>query len=132
MKELEKLIELVAHKQKIDLKRGEAKYMDTDWIAQSIVDEVKEVQDEIRADNVAHLEDELSDILWGWLTLVEKLKDSGYVESHEAILKRALKKYEERILPLYGDKRDHAIWREVKGRQKELLEEERVNRLKEG
>ena len=93
MKELEELITLVAHKHKIDQKRGEAKYMDTDWIAQSIVDEVEEVKEEIKSNNKAHLEDELSDILWGWLMLIEKLKDSGYVEGHEAIIQRALKKY---------------------------------------
>ena len=121
MKELEELIKLVAQKHKIDQKRGEAKYMDTDWITQSIVDEVEE---EIKPNNKAHLEDELSDILWGWLTLIEKLKDSGYVDGHEAIIQRALKKYQERILPLYGDARDHDIWREIKERQKRVLKEE--------
>jgi len=126
MKALEELIALVAHKQKIDQKRGEAKYMDTDWIAQSIINEVYEVKEEIKPNNKAHLEDELSDILWGWLTLIEKLKDSGYVEGHEAIIKRALKKYQERILPLCGDARDHGIWREVKEEQKRVLEEERA------
>ena len=132
MKELKKLIELVAHKHQIDLKRGEVKYMDTDWLSQAIVEEVKEVQDEIRANNIAHLEDELSDVLWGWLTLIENLKESGYVDSHETVIKRALKKYEERILPLHGDERDDGIWQEVKERQKEVLEEERINRRKEG
>ncbi len=122
---MKKLIELVAHKHKIDLKRGEAKYMNTDWLLNAIVDEVQEVKEEIRANNVAHLEDELSDILWGWLTIIEKLKDKGYVTSHETILKRALKKYEERILPLNGDKKDNIIWKEVKARQKEELEKER-------
>ena len=122
---MKKLIELVAHKHKIDLKRGEAKYMNTDWLLNAIVDEVQEVKEEIKPNNIAHLEDELSDILWGWLTIIEKLKDEGYVTSHEAILQRALKKYEERILPLKGDKRDNAIWKEVKMRQKELLDKEK-------
>lgn len=125
MKELKELIKLVAYKHQLDLKRNEEKYMDTDWIAQSIVDEVKEVQEEIKPNNIAHLEDELSDILWGWLTLIENLKDKGYVESHESIIERALKKYEERILPLYGDERDHDVWREVKAKQKEALEKEK-------
>ena len=125
MKALEELIALVEHKHKIDEKRGEAKYMDTDWIAQSIVDEVEEVKEEIKPNNTAHLEDELADILWGWLTLVEKLKDSGYVESHKSIIQRALKKYQERILPLYGDARDHDTWKEVKEKQKKVLEQER-------
>ena len=125
MKKLNELINLIAYKHQHDLKRGEEKYMNTDWIAQAIVDEVKEVQEEIKPNNIAHLEDELSDILWGWLTLIENLKDKGYVESHESIIERALKKYEERILPLYGDERDHDVWREVKAKQKEALEKEK-------
>ena len=125
MKELKELIKLVAHKHQVDLKRGEAKYMDTNWIAQSIVDEVEEVKEEIKPNNKAHLEDELTDILWGWLTLVENLKDRGYVESHGSIIERALKKYEERIRPLYGDARDDGIWQEVKRKQKETLKREK-------
>ncbi len=122
---MKKLIELAVLNHQIDLKRGESKYMDNEWLLNAIIDEVKEVKEEIRPNNVAHLEDELSDILWGWLTIVEKLKDRGYVTSHEAILQRALKKYEERILALKGDERDHTIWKEVKARQKEELEKER-------
>ena len=122
---MNKLIELVAHKHQIDLKRGESNYMDSDWLLNAIVEEVQEVKEEIKPNNVAHLEDELSDILWGWLTIVENLKDEGYVSSHEAILQRGLKKYEERILSLKGEERDHAIWKEVKARQKEELEKER-------
>lgn len=124
MKTVEKLIALAKKKQQIDLKRGEAKFMNPDWLLDSICDEVEEVREEIKADNVAYLEDELSDILWGWMILVEKLQADAYVGSHEAIMKRALKKYEERILPLRGDSGDHEIWREVKARQKEVLREE--------
>ena len=122
---MKKLIELVAYKHQIDLKRAEAKYMDSEWLLNAIVEEVQEVKDEIKPNNVAHLEDELSDVLWGWLTIVEKLKDEGYVTSHEAILERGFKKYEQRILSLKGDERDHVIWKEVKAWQKEELEMER-------
>ena len=128
MEDLERLIALAKHKQEIDIKRGEAKFMNPHWLLDSIRDEVEEVREEIKADNLAHLEDELSDILWGWMVLVEKLKDDNYVGSHEDIMKRALKKYEERILPLKGNSGDHAIWREVKGQQKEALEEEKRRR----
>jgi len=125
MEALEKLIALAKHKQQIDLKRGETKFMNPHWLLDSIRDEVEEVREEIKADNKAYLEDELSDILWGWMVLVEKLKDDNYVGSHEEIIKRALKKYEERILPLNGDSADHEIWREVKAWQKEVLAKER-------
>lgn len=121
MQELNKLIELAAYKYELDQKRDEPKYMDNAWLLQAIISEVAEVQEEIKPNNIAHLEDELCDILWGWMTIVENLKSEGYVTSHEAIFKRALKKYEERILPLYGDSRDHQVWREVKAEEKEAL-----------
>lgn len=130
MKTVEKLIALAKHKQQIDIQRGEPKFMNPNWLLDSIRDEVEEVREELKADNLPHLEDELSDILWGWMVLVEKLKDDNYVGSHEAIMKRALKKYEERILALHGDSGDHEIWREVKEKQKKALEEERVHRVK--
>ena len=121
MQELKRLIELVKHKNKTDLKRGEKKFMNPDWLLDRIIDEIEEVREEVKPNNAACLEDELSDILWGWIVLVEKLKHSEYVGSHEDIMKRALKKYEERILPLKGDENDHVIWKEVKARQKEAL-----------
>ena len=125
MKELGKLIELVDYKHQLDLKRAEPKYVDNAWLLDAIAEEVQEVKEEIKPNNKAHLEDELSDILWGWLTLVENLKAEGLVGSHEEIFKRALKKYEERILVLKGTGEDHAIWKEVKAEQKLKLEDER-------
>jgi len=118
---LKKLIELSSHKAKIDLKRGEAKYMDFDWLLNEIVGEIDEVRVEIKEDNRAYLEDELGDILWGWMILVQKLKNDKLIRGHEEILERCLKKYEERINPLNGDFQDHEIWREVKIKQKEAL-----------
>ena len=37
--------------------------MNTDWLLNAIVDEIQEVKEEIKPNNIAHLEDELSDIL---------------------------------------------------------------------
>ena len=54
MQNLKKLIALTEHKQKIDLKRGEAKYMDTNFLLDSITDEVEEVSEEIKPNNLAH------------------------------------------------------------------------------
>ena len=39
MKELKKLIALAEHKNEIDIKRGEAKYIDSDFLLDSIRDE---------------------------------------------------------------------------------------------
>jgi len=125
MEALNELIKLVKYKHELDLKRAEPKYMDSECLLQAMRDEIDEVKEEIKPNNQAHLEDELSDILWGWLTLIENLKDEGYVGSHEDVMKRGLKKYQERILSLHGDERDHGVWREVKAKQKKALEEER-------
>jgi len=130
MKNLKKLIELVAYKKQLDQTRAEPKFTDNQWLLDAIIAEVEEVKEEIKPNNKAYLEDELSDILWGWLSLVENLKSEGLVGSHEAVFKRALKKYEERILPLKGTSEDHAIWREVKMWQKEELQREKL--LEEG
>jgi len=121
---LKKLIELVAYKKQLDHKRAEPKFTDNEWLLDAIIAEVKEVKEEMKPNNRAYLEDELSDILWGWLSLVENLKSEGLVGSHEVVFKRALKKYEERILPLKGTSEDHAIWKEVKRWQKEELKKE--------
>jgi len=128
MQNIKSLIDLVAYKHQIDLKRGEAKYMDSDWLLDEIISEIQEVKEEIKPNNTPHLEDELGDILWGWLILVEKLKDKGLVTSHENIIKRCLKKYQERISPLTGTPIDNKTWQEVKKRQKKELVEERDKR----
>ena len=126
MKSIEKLLELAVYNKDVDYKREEPKFIDNKWLLDTIIAEVEEVREEIKPNNRAYLEDELSDILWGWLNLVENLKREGLVGSHEAIFKRALKKYEERILPLKGTSEDHAIWREVKRKQKENLQREKL------
>ncbi len=124
MKELEELIKLSEKKAKIDKKRGEENYFDFEWLLNEISNELVEVKEEIKENNHPYLEDELGDILWGWIILVKKLQDEGLVNSHEAIFKRALKKYQERILPLKGDSSDNDIWQKVKNKQKKALKEE--------
>jgi len=122
---IEELIALAALKDRIDIKRAEQKYFEDDWIIGELLSEIQEVKEEIRPDNQAFLEDELGDILWGWLILVQKLKSKGFVSSHEAIIRRVLKKYSQRIGALKGDENDAERWAEVKAEQKEALEAER-------
>ncbi len=124
MKELEELIKLSKKKAEIDKKRGEKNYFDFEWLLNEISNELIEVKEEIKENNHPYLEDELGDILWGWIILVKKLQDEGLVNSHDAIFKRALKKYQERILPLKGDSSDNDIWQKVKNKQKKALKEE--------
>ncbi len=95
------------------------------WLLDAIVEETKEVKEEIKPNNTPHLEDELGDILWGWITLVEKLKRQGFIRTHEDIFQRTLKKYQERIESLDGTIKDYKTWEEVKKRQKQRLKEEK-------
>ena len=126
MKDLVELIELSKIKCEIDIKRGEKKYFDFEWLLNEISSEILEVKEELKENNHPYLEDELGDILWGWIILVQKLQREGLVNSHEAIFKRALKKYKERILPLKGDMSDNETWQRVKEEQKKALESEKL------
>ena len=121
---IDKLIELASLKDNIDKKRGETKYFEDDWIIGELLSEIKEVKDEIHPNNKPFLEDELGDILWGWLVLVQKLKSKGFVDSHEAIIQRVIKKYSQRMRSLIGDSSDDKRWQEVKEQQKEALKQE--------
>jgi len=121
---INKLVELAKLKDKIDIKRGEEKYFDYNWLIGQIAEELDEVAVEIKEQNSAYLEDELSDILWGWIILVEKLNSKGYCGTVEDIMHRAKKKYSERVLPLKGNSEDYVIWREVKQKQKVALNSE--------
>ena len=126
MKECKELIELSKLNHQKDIKRGTKRYLENNSLLDAIVSEVQEVKEEIKSNNTPKLEDELCDILWGWMMLVENLKDLGLVSSHEKILKRALKKYQERVLPLVGEEiQDELIWKEIKNQQKKHLKESR-------
>jgi len=128
MSEIEELIALARHKTAIDKKRGEAKYFDYDWMIEGILSEVQEVKEEIKAHNSVHLEDELGDILWVLTIICAKLENDNLISSTENIFQRALQKYNERILPLQGDKEDSTIWQRVKAKQKEQLKVENKQR----
>ncbi len=125
MKELKKLIKLTKYKYRLDSKRDDDRYLSYSYLLNEIILEIEEVKREIKKNNSIYLEDELGDILWGWLALVENLRRDEYINSSKSIIKRALKKYKERILPLKGDNRDDAIWKKVKKRQKKRLKKEK-------
>jgi len=123
---IEKLIELIVHAKGLELSREKVNKIDSNDILKAIVLEIDELREEIKPNNKAYLEDELGDILWAWLSLVENLKQQGYIDSHEAIIQRTIKKYQERILPLKGTDEDYEIWNKVKRKQKEELNKEKL------
>lgn len=122
---MQEIKKLVRKKCNLDETREDKNLMSPAFLLNAISEEVEEVKEELYAHNHAHLEDELGDILWGWMALVEKLNRQGYTGSHEDIFRRTLKKYEERIEPLDGTYKDYDSWKEVKAKQKKVLEEEK-------
>lgn len=125
MNGLNNLKTLVHKKCNLDETREDKNLMSPEFLLNAIREEVDEVKEELYAHNHAHLEDELGDILWGWMALVEKLNRQGYTGSHEDIFRRTLKKYQERIEPLDGTHNDYNTWKEVKIKQKKVLAEEK-------
>ncbi len=127
MKECNEFIELVKRTHKIDIKRDYKEYIDPNFYMQQIICETQESLEELKPDNIPYLEAELGDILWSWLMAIENLKTQGLVRGHEEIIKRALKKFQERMLPIKGEiEYDEKLWREVKQKQKEALESELI------
>ena len=127
MKEIEELIKLAAYKHKIDMQKGREAFNDINWLLDEVKAEVDEVKEEIQEQNSPFLEDELGDILWALFMLIEKLRDKDLISSHENIIKRALKKYQERIFALKAKslEEDEKIWQAVKAKQKEALKNEK-------
>jgi len=132
MKEIEELIKLAKYNHKLDLKRGQKEYLSLDWALDEIKAEVDEVKKELKPNNTPFIEDELSDILWGLFMGIEKFKYEGYDISAKRVVKRALKKYQERVLALKGEEvADREIWDRVKKKQKEALQKERDELIKD-
>ncbi|MGR6841766.1 MazG nucleotide pyrophosphohydrolase domain-containing protein [Aliivibrio wodanis] len=89
----------------------------------AFIDEVEEVKYEIKADRQCFLEDELGDLLWNYVCLLEHLELEGKV-AKDQIFRRALKKYSERV----SARNIQDNWDDVKERQKqELINEHQLN-----
>lgn len=122
---LEQLLKIVERKNQIDQKQEWYHWSKTYFDA--LVWEVEEVQEELKADNKVHLEDELGDILRVYLNLLESLENEWKIESLESVLNRAEKKFEERIshISKAPDKSWKAqAWQDIKKIQKQSLAEE--------
>jgi len=83
--------------------------------------EIQEAENEINSHQV-HLEDELGDVLWDYLCLLNSLKNEWQIQSIEKILDRALTKFSGRINEKTWD--NHGKWEEIKAKQKKDIEDE--------
>jgi NTP pyrophosphatase (non-canonical NTP hydrolase) len=91
-----------------------------------IFDEVQEARDEFKKDNVVKLEDELGDIFWNYIMLLQTLERKGYIRSIENVFTHAEEKFIERLGFIYLDKKVNSsvYWDTVKKKQKKRIEEE--------
>jgi NTP pyrophosphatase (non-canonical NTP hydrolase) len=128
---IKKLIETVKEKNEIDQTQEWYKWSQTyfEWLK----DEIIEVEQEIKENNQVYLEDELWDILWNYLNLLEWLKNEWKIESIEKVVKRAESKYINRIdaIKYKEDSERSMSWKEVKEKQKEELKREHLERYGE-
>ncbi|MDQ7022638.1 MAG: MazG nucleotide pyrophosphohydrolase domain-containing protein [Candidatus Gracilibacteria bacterium] len=79
---------------------------------EQISEELEEALDENRLNNSVHLEDELGDVLWCYLGLLNGLKSEGKITSVEKVFERSYNKFTGRIKEEDGT--NNGIWNEVK------------------
>ncbi len=85
---------------------------------EGIQDEIEEVKQELeKPDKFMYLEDELGDIFWSYICLLESLEQEGKIKKSR-VFERCLNKFEARV----GKNADEGQqWQEVKKQQKEDL-----------
>ena len=94
-------------------------------------DELQEVIKEIRPNNSVYLEDELWDIFWTYVCLLNSLKEEWYITSIDKVFDRCNKKFSERIKWVRQEKENKKwsktwAWNKVKDKQKEELLKEYI------
>ncbi len=95
------------------------KYISWRFYFDLIEEEILEAKKELKKDNSVYLEDELSDILWNYLSLLHCLEEEWYI-SKQQVLERCLKKFSERTEWIEA----WVLWNKIKSQQKrELLDE---------
>ena len=85
-----------------------------------LIDEIKEVWDEIKDKNTIYLEDELWDILWDYLNVLFYLEKEWKITSWKKVFERSFDKYTERV----SDQWKWILWKQTKEKQKARLQEE--------
>jgi NTP pyrophosphatase (non-canonical NTP hydrolase) len=123
MEMFDKLNKLSEKRIKYFLSRGDEmtwyKWSKTYW--EYLEKEIQEAKNEINTNKV-YLEDELGDVLWDFLCLLNSLKLEWKISSVEKIIDRAWTKFSWRINTETWDY--NGDWEKIKKKQKEKLEKE--------
>ncbi|WP_206017524.1 MazG nucleotide pyrophosphohydrolase domain-containing protein [Pseudoalteromonas sp. 31A1] len=115
--QIKKLNEIAKVKVNKDLKgtwsEGSITYLN------GIYDELEEVTEELNSGRQCYLEDELGDVLWDYLCMIQHLELEEKVLVNK-VFDRVVKKYSERVITL----EEGETWGDVKARQKTKLQSE--------
>jgi len=122
MQDFEKLIKIVKRKSALD--QGNTWSNGSSTYLEEIKKEVDEVIEEMPKQRDCYLEDELADVLWDYLNVLQAIEQERGI-SIDSVLVRACHKYEERISGLESGK----TWAEIKQNQKLVLAEEQAESL---
>ena len=94
---------------------------------QGLLNEVQEVDEELKLQNQIYLEDELWDIFWNYMNFLTLLETQWYISDTQTILQKSYDKFHERTSAVIDktDKSSSDLARdEVKKIQKERLEDQ--------
>jgi NTP pyrophosphatase (non-canonical NTP hydrolase) len=115
--QIKKLNEIAKVKVNKDLKgtwsEGSITYLN------GMYDELEEVTEELNSGRQCYLEDELGDVLWDYLCMIQHLELEKKVLVSK-VFDRVVKKYSERVITL----EEGETWGDVKARQKIKLQSE--------
>jgi NTP pyrophosphatase (non-canonical NTP hydrolase) len=111
---ISKLFALVEIKIEIDEKADWSKGSTTYF--QELKKEIDEVSDELDSNRQCYLEDELGDVFWDYLNLLQNLEAEGKILI-EKVFERASKKYDERLAAISSG----SSWVSIKAKQKQEL-----------
>ena len=113
----EKRIPLLRNREDGEFYRWSQTFLD------GIEDEIEEVKEELQSGRKVFLEDELGDVFWDYVCLLENLELEGKIEKSQ-VFERCWKKFSER---LNADGSNNGDWYAVKKKQKEELQKEQEN-----
>ncbi|GAB0174684.1 MAG: hypothetical protein HHAS10_05630 [Candidatus Altimarinota bacterium] len=104
---------------------GHGFYKGPETFIEGLLNEIDEVKIEFNDDKRVLLEDELGDVFWDYICLLESLDQVGKIKK-EKVFERCYQKFSERLN--VNDGSDNGDWQNVKKKQKQrLMVEQNLN-----
>ena len=124
---IKQYIQLIQQKQERQKKITGLSFWEPKNRLQGLLNEVQEVDEELKLQNQIYLEDELWDIFWNYMNFLTLLETQWYISDTQTILQKSYDKFHERTSAVIDktDKSSSDLARdEVKKIQKERLEDQ--------